>query len=122
LRAEKERLMAGRASTDTRLHNEPPELVEDAPEMARQVEVIWDGLDDAQDELEREAPDKARLREIAERMFAALHAIGGYCGKVADRVVMSAATAGGPILLDQVFNNGRLWQFVRDLLSFSGGG
>jgi len=122
LRAEKERLLAGRASPEARSHNQPPELVDSEPQMARQVEIIWGGLDDAQDELERGVPDKRRLQRIAEEMLAALKAVAGYCSKVGDRVVMSTATASGPFLLDQVFNNGRLWQFVRDLLSFSGGG
>ncbi|MEQ9240970.1 hypothetical protein [Roseovarius indicus] len=120
LRAEKERLLAGRASAEARSHNQPPELVDTEPEMARQVEVIWAGLDAAQDELEQEVPDKHVLQRIAEEMLAALKAVAGYCAKVGDTVVMSAAKVGGgavgTAILDHVANNGRLLQFAKDLL------
>ncbi|MEQ8896295.1 MAG: hypothetical protein RID23_04330 [Roseovarius sp.] len=123
LRAEKERLLEGRASTEARSHNQPPELVETEPEMARQVEVIWAGLDAAQDELEQELPDKHLLQGIAEKILAALKAVAGYCAKVGDTVVMSAAKVGGgtvgTAILDHVANNGRLLQFAKDLLQYA---
>jgi hypothetical protein len=100
-------------------------LVDDAPEVARQITIIWDGLDEAREELERDAPDKGRLRAIAEQILAALNAVVGYCSKVADAMVISAAKIGGgavgTAVLDQVANNGRLMQFAKDLLAFGGG-
>src|SRR6056297_3599681 len=126
LQAEKAAFLAARASGAQRGHNQPPEgLVDDAPEVARQITIIWDGLDEARDELERDAPDKGVLRAIAERMLAALNAVVAYCGKVGDAVVMSAAKFGGgavgTAVLDQVANNGRLMQFAKDILTFGGG-
>lgn len=126
LRAEKERLLAGRASPEARSHNRPPELVDAQPELARQVEIVWTGLDEAQQELEQEVPDKRRLQRIAESMLAALTAIAAYCGKVADAAVMSAAKVGGgavgTAILDQVANNGRLLRFAKELLAYAVGG
>jgi hypothetical protein len=130
LQAEKAAFLAARASEVQRGHNQPPEgLVDDAPEVARQITIIWDGLDEARDELERDAPDKGVLRAIAERMLAALNAVGTYCGKVGDAAVMSAATETGKLVartayvatLDHIANNGRLMRFVKDLLAFGGG-
>jgi len=130
LQAEKAAFLAARASEAQRGHNQPPEgLVDDAPEVARQITIIWDGLDEAREELERDAPDKGRLRAIAERMLAALNAVVAYCGKVADKTVTSAAEAAGKLAgraavvaaIDQVANNGRLMQFAKDLLAFGGG-
>ncbi|QEW24493.1 hypothetical protein [Roseovarius indicus] len=124
--AEKEQLLAGRASAEARSHNQPPELVDTEPEMARQVEVIWAGLDAAQDELEQEVPDKHVLQRTAEEMLAALKAVAGYCAKVGDAVVMSAAKVGGgavgTAILDHVANNGRLFQFAKDLFQYAVGG
>ncbi len=126
LQAEKAAFLAARASEAQRGHNQPPEgLVDDAPEVARQITIIWDGLDEARDELERNALDKGVLRAIAERMLAALNAVVAYCGKVGDAAVMSAAKIGGgavgTAVLDHVANNGRLMQFAKDLLAFGGG-
>src|SRR6056297_2331593 len=130
LQAEKAAVLAVRASEAQRGHNQPHEgLVDDAPEVARQITIIWDGLDEAREELERDAPDKGRLRAIAERMLAALNAVVAYCGKVADKTVTSAAEAAGKLAgraavvaaIDQVANNGRLMQFAKDLLAFGGG-
>jgi len=130
LQAEKAAFLAVRASEAQRGHNQPPEgLVDDAPEVARQITLIWDGLDEAREELERDAPDKSRLRAIAERILAALNVVVAYCGKVADKTVTSAAEAAGKLAgraavvaaIDQVANNGRLMQFAKDLLAFGGG-
>ena len=126
LRAEKDALLRERATVAQRSHNAPPGLVEDEPELAAQVTIIWAALDEAGEELEAASPDKSRLREIAGRMLAALRAVAAYCGEVSHRTIMSAATVVGSglgvVILDKVVNNGRLWQFVHDLLSFSGRG
>lgn len=126
LQAENAAFLAAPASEVQRGHNQPPEgLVDDAPEVARQITIIWDGLDEAREELERDAPDKGVLRAIAEGILAALNAVVAYCGKVADAVVISAAKIGGgavgTAVLDHVVNNGRLMQFAKDLLAFGGG-
>jgi hypothetical protein len=131
LHAEKAAFLAARASEAQRGHNQPPEgLVDDAPEVARQITIIWDGLDQARDALEEDAPDKGLLRTIAERMLAALNAVVAYCGKVADAVVMSTAKETGKLVarsvyvasLDLIVNNGRLMRFVKSLLAYAGGG
>ena len=131
LQAEKVAFLAARASEVQRGHNQPPEgLVDDAPEVARQITIIWDGLDEAREELERDAPDKGRLHAIAQRMLAALNAVVAYCGKVADRTVTSAAEAAGKFAgraavvaaIDHVAMNGRLSQCIKDLISFGSAG
>ena len=126
LRAQKEAFLAERATPEQRSHNQPPGLVEAEPEIARQVTIIWAGLDEASEELAAKEPDKERLTQIAKGMLAALRAVAAYCGKLADRVIKAAASvigAGvGTALLDHVANNGRLMQFAKDLLTWSVGG
>jgi len=126
LRAQKEAFLAARATPEQRSHNQPPGLVEAEPEIARQVAIIWAGLDEASEELAAKEPDKERLTQIAKGMLAALRAVAAYCGKLADRVVEAAASVigagAGTALLDRVANNGRLMQFAKDLLTWSAGG
>jgi hypothetical protein len=135
LQSEKEEFLAARASQARRSHNQPPDgLVDDQPEVARQITIVWGSLDEARDELAQDTPDKGRLRDIAERLLSALTAIGKYIGKVADTAIMSAAegagkTAGklavhavGVTVLDRLLNNGRLLQFAKDLLGYASGG
>ena len=134
MQAEKEAFLAARASMAQRSHNHPPEgLVDDQPELARQITIVWDSLDEARYELEQDAPDKGLLRKIAEKLLSALSAIAKYCGKVADTAIMSAAEgagkeagklgvrAAGITVLDHVLNNGRLTQFAKDLFTFGAG-
>ncbi|MGX0901693.1 hypothetical protein ACSSV8_000247 [Roseovarius sp. MBR-79] len=131
LQAEKEAFLAARASEAHRGHNQPPEgLVDDAPDVAQSITIIWAGLDDARDELEQEEPDKGRLRAIADRMMAALRAVVAYCGKVANVGAMSAADETGKLVarttyvatLDHFANNGRLLRFIKDLMGYGTGG
>ncbi|WP_372675097.1 hypothetical protein [Aquicoccus sp.] len=123
LQAEKAALLGGRGSEAQRGHNHPPKgLVDEQPEIAQQITIVWDGLDEAQGELEKEEPDKGRLLRIGKGLLAALMKIGAYCGKVGDRVIMSAATASGPFILDHFANDGRLFQFAKDLIGFASGG
>ena len=127
MQAEKEAFLAARASRAQRSHNLPPEgLVDDQPELAHQITIVWDSLDEAWDALDQDTPDKGWLRAIAERLLSALTAIGQYCAKVADTTVMSAAKVGGPVgvttLIDHLANNGRLMQFAKDLFTFGAGG
>ncbi|VVT19829.1 conserved hypothetical protein [Roseovarius sp. EC-HK134] len=127
LQAEKEAFLAVQASAAHRGHNQPPEgLVDDASAVAQQITIIWVGLDEAGEELDQVAPDKGVLRAIAERMFSALNEVVAYCGKVGDKVIMAGAatigTTGGAVLIDHFAINGRLYQFVKNLLSFGIGG
>uniref|UniRef100_UPI0025E5BBD1 hypothetical protein n=1 Tax=Sediminimonas sp. TaxID=2823379 RepID=UPI0025E5BBD1 len=126
LLAEKEALLAGYATAAQRSHNAPPGLVEDHPALAGQVTIIWAALDEASEELDAETPDKGRLRDIAQRMLAALTEVAAYCGRVADTAVMSAAKVGGgaagAAILDHVANGGRLMQFAKDALAYAVGG
>ncbi len=126
LRAEKEAYLAARATPEQRSHNNPPELVETAPEVARQVTIIWVGLDEAQEELEKDAPDKGRLRRIAELMLEALTSAAWYCARKADAALTSALVIGsgafGKHVADYVHEDGRLKRFVKDLLNFAFGG
>lgn len=121
LRAERDGFLAHGASAEHRSHNHPPELIDATKEIAQRTEIIWTVLDEAQAELEENAPDKSRLRRIADILLKALKSVAEYCRKVANVYVLSVAVAGGPATVDQIVNNGRLWQFAKDLLSFSGG-
>ena len=125
--AGKAAFLAARASEARRGRNLPPEgLVDDAPEVARQITIIRDGLDAVRDELERGEPGKGVLRGIAERMLAALGIAVAYCGKAGDTAVMSAAKVGGgavgTALLDHAADDGRPVQFARDFLARGPGG
>lgn len=121
LKAERDEIRADSASAEHRSHNHPPELIDATREVAQRTEIIWAALDDAETELEADEPDKSRLRRIARNLLAALRLATAYCGKVADTVIISGAKVGGVAAFDWLFNNGRLWQFVKDLLSFSWG-
>lgn len=126
LQAEKEAFLAARASHAQRSHNQPPEgLVDDQPEVARQITIVWDSLDDARDELEEDTPDKGKLRHIADRLLSALTTILKYSSKLADAAAMATAKKLGPpgaiALVDHLANNGRLMQFAKDLLTYGGG-
>lgn len=127
LQAEKAALVAAQASEARRGHNQPPEgLVDDAPEVAQQVTFIWDGLDDASKELEKDVPDRATLLRIGRKMQTALEAALSYCAKVGDTVIVAGAktlgAGGGAFLIDYVAMNGRLAQFIKYLISFGLGG
>ncbi len=127
LQAEKEAFLASRASQAQRSHNQPPEgLVDDQPELARQITIVWDSLDEARDELEQEAPDKGLLRKIAERLMSALTAIAKFFGKVATAGVLAmSVTVGGKVgseIADHLIADGRLTQFAKDLLTYASGG
>lgn len=127
LQAEMAALSSDRASKAQRGHNQPPEgLVDTEQELGTKIKIIWDVLNEAQDELEKDRPDKSRLWHIGEKMQAALEEVVAYSGKVADAFVMSAAKVGGGTvgtsILDHFANDGRLMQFANDLLTYSLGG
>ena len=121
LKIERDGLASHRASPEHRSHNKPPDLIGADEELARNVTIVWAALDDADAALEKDVPDKARLKSIARTLLSGLKEIAIYCGKVTNVYVMSAATAGGVVSVDILVNNGRLLQFAKDLLSYVGG-
>lgn len=126
LRAEKEALLVRTASERQRSHNQPPELLDTEPELARQITIVWNGLDEAEAELAKEKPDGGRLAEIARSLLSALTAVGRYLVSLGDTALKAGATAagtaGGVWIVDHSFNSGRIWDFATRLLNFAGGG
>lgn len=83
------------ASLAHRSHNRPPEVLDNAAEVQQQITIIFDTLDEAEVELSKPAPSSSRLQRLGQRLVMAGKAIAQYCGKVADKFAMSAATATG---------------------------
>lgn len=119
LRAERHGFLAHGASAEHRSHNHPPELIDATKEIAQRTEIIWTVLDEAQAELEADAPDKARLSRIARSLLTTLEPVASYLAKVGDEFVMSAAKAAGT-LAGKVMISVGIWQFAHHLLKFAG--
>ncbi len=126
LQAERDEFHSRVATAAHRSHNQPPDLVDSDFDLARETTIIWVGLDDASQELEKDEPDKGVLGKIAKQILSAIASVTRYCGKIADTAIMAAAKVGGGAVVtwvvDYIVNNGRLLQFAKDLLNFSGGG
>ncbi|RUS59950.1 hypothetical protein EGN72_11710 [Pseudorhodobacter sp. E13] len=76
-------------------HNQPPELIDSAPEVQRQITIIFDTLDDAEKELSKFAPSPSRLKVIGEALLNSAAIIARYCGGIANKAVGAAAVAFG---------------------------
>ena len=79
------------ASVAQRSHNNPPELLDAAPEIQRQITIIFDTLDNAEAELSLAKPSPSRLKIIGQALLAAGLAIAKYCGGLADTALQKAA-------------------------------
>lgn len=125
LRTELREVNEIRASAFHRNHNQPPELVKDALSQDA-VTLIWDVLEEAEEELEKVKPDPSTLNALSLKLWAALKVIAAYCGKKADKAIGAAAVAvgstSGVALVDAIANNGRLWEFAKHFLNYSGAG
>ena len=120
-----EGLPAGAASAFQRSHNSPPELIEKA-DWPQQVLIIWAGLHQVEPELRKAKPNKALLAEIAEWMKKALLAFLRKCGDWADKGVSAFMIAfgaeSGRIVANELFFNGRLAEYIEQLVKFASGG
>jgi hypothetical protein len=122
LKAEIEVLRSELELLKHRGHNSPPELVDETDTALCQTTIIWAALDEAETELEKPEPDGSVLAALAQRLFAAVKAVGLYCAKLGDTALQSAAKwAGGAgatyggYLASQ---NERLQDFAEEVLRF----
>ena len=88
-------IQAEAATAAHRSHNQPPELLDAAPELQRQITIIFDALDEAETELSQTAPAPSRLKRIGQALMDAIIAIAKYCGGIANKAIVAAAVAGG---------------------------
>jgi hypothetical protein len=72
-------------------HNQPPELIDSAPEVQRQITILFDTLDEAEEELSKPAPSPSRLKRIGEALLNAGIALAKYCGGLGDTALQKAA-------------------------------
>ncbi|CUX82437.1 hypothetical protein [Roseibaca calidilacus] len=113
----KERLQ----SVEHRSHNNPPELVDETVAAQKEVTIIWAALDEAENELEKSAPDLGRLRQIGEFILKAAKAIGAYCASLADDAIRTAnkTVVGGAVGLALLAHQERLVSFGSALIQFA---
>ena len=79
------------ASAAHRAHNQPPELLDNAVEVQRQITIIFDTLDEAEAELSQLHPSPSRLKVIGQALINAGIAIAKYCGGLTDVALKKAA-------------------------------
>lgn len=72
-------------------HNQPPELIDSAPEVQREITIIFDTLDDAEEELSKTNPSPTRLKVIGQALLNAGMALAKYCGGLGDTALQKAA-------------------------------
>ena len=79
-----------------RSHNVPPELVDDEAWVTQSIQIIWDTMDEAEEELREEKPEPSRLKYLGEVLLkATAEVIIRYCGPKADIMVTAFAKAIG---------------------------
>jgi len=121
------------ASAITRSHNHPPELVDAALEVQREVTVISEALDEAEEELAKPVPAPAVIARIGKVLLVAAKAVAGYGLHLVDAATENAAKAigkaignaiglglGGAVVAYLVANSDRLAELGNALLRFAG--
>lgn len=78
-----------------RLHNHPPEAVDDEVKAIRtEISSIWDQIENLETEIAKPEPSRSNLSRIAQALQDISVRIAKYCGSVADVVVKEAAKTG----------------------------
>lgn len=95
MRAELEAYRLQSGNLPPRGHNRPPELIGAEATYQSAVEIIWAGLGEAADELEKPAPSPSLLRRIGAKILEAAKAVGVYVGGLADEALREAAKGFG---------------------------
>jgi len=75
-----------------RNHNNPPELVADAPEVQEQLTIIWAAAQEAEEELEKPKPDPTILSKAGQIILDFGIWFAKYCGKKVDLVINTTIT------------------------------
>lgn len=127
LKAQLEASRAEIAALSNRLHNNPPQLVDDVADPFGQAALIVEALNEAEAELAREAPRPAVLNRVSGRLQSAARNLLAYCGTLTDIALKKGAgavgMAGGAVLVAQMagfwgkvenFANA-LWEFAKSL-------
>jgi hypothetical protein len=99
------------ASEAQRSHNNPPELLDTAPEVQRQITIVFDALKEAEAELTLLAPSPSRLKKIGQALIDAVAVIAKYLGGKADTVLQKAA--------GELGTSGTKWAFRYLVASFA---
>jgi len=91
LKAQRDQLASFTASAEMRSHNMPPELVDADARVTQSIQIIWDTIDEAEEELREEKPEPSRLKKLGEVLSRATAEVIRYCGQKADIMVTEAA-------------------------------
>lgn len=77
-----------------RLHNQPPEAIDDSRSAFRtDVSLIWNKLEELEEEVQRPNPSPSKLLEIAAWISDKAISIVQYCGSVADEMLRAGGKA-----------------------------
>ena len=95
MKAQRDQLASLTASAEMRSHNMPPELVDADARVTQSIQIIWDTIDEAEEELREEKPEPSRLKKLGEVLLKATAEVIRYCGHKADIIVTAFAKAIG---------------------------
>ncbi|ARE41870.1 hypothetical protein RGUI_3729 [Rhodovulum sp. P5] len=101
--------------------NHPPEPIEEAPAIAKELVIVWGPIQELKEELQAEDPDPSRIAQIVGLLLSALRKGLGWCAAKADLAVDTTikwgipAAGGGylalnPDKLEQVIHAAQTWQ------------
>ena len=76
-----------------RNHNNPPELVADAPEVQEQLTIIWAAAQEAEEELEKPKPDPTILSKAGQIILDFGIWFAKYCGHISNFAFKAVITA-----------------------------
>ncbi|MGR3343624.1 MAG: hypothetical protein ACU0DI_10445 [Paracoccaceae bacterium] len=87
----KEQLTVQRATIEQRSHNKPPGLVDEHTAVVQQFTIIWDHLEEIENEIAAGEPSVGRLHELLTRTLAYAKAFAIYCASLGDAALKKAA-------------------------------
>lgn len=81
-----------------RLHNQPPEAVEEEAQVVRrEITLVWQQVEALEDEIAKPDPSASVLLGIANALWSASLKIAGYCAELGDTALRSTAKWAGPV-------------------------
>lgn len=106
-----------------RLHNQPPEAVDDAAQiLQRDLTVVWGEIDALEKEIAKPDPSPTVLARIASRLAVIAVSIAKYCGSVADAAVKAGAkvigAAAGAAVVAEAALPGSIQAVAKSILQF----
>ncbi len=118
LKAERETLHPQAASVAHRSHNTPSEVIGMPAEASERIVLVYEQLDEAENELEKWQPDWARLRWLATAILDGAKYIWSVCDAGIKAVAKAAGAAGGALVVNHL-SDGRLIEFGERLLKLA---